>query len=265
MFPHFFIKYMRLQIWRKLACTTRKYDPFYFLQHKFHLSKRFTVKQRVASALTHHEYESKQYTELYDRRVYREDGICLWTHEVDGHCFRIVLTGSEDNQNEGELSVVLSGDGKNLWRISFSYICGSTFLWKPRVFFFLTRNQSENNDKSIFYKCFSQNHPKLFVLSAVCGIVQANGNDSFLAIRHDRQIAYDEALDSGFYNSYTHMWKQFSGHELDGQVYEVATPLKILPLDSVSRPHRARARVRREFWHSISRHSNEALMNYRKH
>jgi uncharacterized protein VirK/YbjX len=264
-FPRLLQKYLRLGIWRKLACKTRKHDPFYFLQHKFYLSRRFTVKQRIESAITHHEYESRRYSVNYDHQVYRADGIRLWAQEVDGQRFYMTLTGSEDNRNEGELSIVLSVDEYKLWRISFSYVCGTTFSLKKRIFLLLSRNQSERVDKKLFYECFAQNQPKLFCLAAICGVAQANGWDNFLAIRHDQQIAYDKVLESGFYNSYTSLWKQFAAREIDGHVYEVAAPLKIPPLNAVSRSHRARARVRREFWDSISRSSCAALLDYSRH
>ena len=208
----------------------------------------FTVRQRVESAIAHHEYESKNYSANYEKLVYRAEGIRLWEQKIGDRHFSITLTGSEHNRHEGDLSVVLSYDDINLWRISFSYVRGEIFNLGRRDFLFLTRNQAEASDRRIFQECFGQNQPQLFCLSAVCGIVMANGWDSLLAIRHDDQIAYEKTLNSGFYNSYNALWKQFSAREIDGRVFEMAAPLNLRPLTEVSRSHRGRARGRRQIW-----------------
>jgi hypothetical protein len=265
LFPKYYRKYLQLDIWRKLLSDKHEHDPLYFLQHRHHLSKRFTLRQRIANAITHHQYESENYISSYERKVYQADGICLWECKVGDHYFRITLTGSESNRNEGELNVILSGDGNNLWRTSFSYVCGGSFFLTKRVFLLVSRNQAESPEKDIFYECFGQNQPQLFCLSAVCGIALANGWDTILAIRHDHQIAYNKTLHRGFYNSYTHLWKQFDAREIDSHVFELAAPLKVRPLNTISRPHRARARTRREYWSDICRKAQTTLADYRRH
>ena len=247
-----------------MRCETRDHDPFYFLQHKYYLSKRLTVRQRIESAITHHSYEAKRFSEVYEREIYRADGIRLWEHTSGNHDFCITLTSSESNRNEGDLSVVLICDGKPLWRVSFSYVLGTTFLLAPQVFLLLGRNQAESRDKKSFYECFGQNQPQLFCIAAVCGMVMANGWNSFLAIRHDQQIAYDKALASGFFNSYTALWRQFDAREIDEHVFELTAPLNIRPLSMVSPSHRARARARREFWDAIAHSAQTTLSGYFK-
>jgi uncharacterized protein VirK/YbjX len=252
-----------LRIWHKLLCDTRKHDPFYFIVHRHHLSKHLTLRQRIESAITHHEYESNSYRASYEHKIYRADGIRLWDRKIGNHYFCVTLTGSESNRNEGELNVVLSCDGKNLWRISFSYVCGQIFLLTPDVFLLVTRNQAETSDKRTFYKCFGQNQPQMFCLSAVCGVALANGWPHILAISHENQIAYDESRDPGFNNSYTSLWKQFGARKLDDHVYEMAAPLKVRPLSAISRSHRARARKRREIWADITGSARANLSSYR--
>lgn len=264
MFPKFFIKYIRLGIWNKLRCETRDHDPFYFLQHRYFLSKGFTVRQRVESAITHHSYESERFSKGYEHQIYRADGIRLWEHASDDHDFWITLTSSESNRNEGDLSVVLICDGTPLWRVSFSYLRGTTFNLEPQVVLLVGRNQAESRDKKSFYQTFGQNQPQLFCIAAVCGVVMANGWDSFVAIRHDQQIAYDKTLDSGFYNSYTALWKQFDAREIDEHVFEMGAPLNIRPLSAVSPSHRTRARGRREYWDAIAQSAQATLSGYFK-
>jgi uncharacterized protein VirK/YbjX len=102
-----------MNIWRKLNCATREHDPMYFLVHKYYLSKRLTVKERIQTAIEHHAYELKNFNRMYESDVYRGTGIIIWECRVAGHHFAIILTGSEDNRNEGDLSIIFKANGQN--------------------------------------------------------------------------------------------------------------------------------------------------------
>ena len=86
---------------------------------------------------------------------------------------------------------------------------------------------------------------------------------TMFAIKHDAQIAYEETLDPGFRNSYTALWEKFDAVEIDRHVYMLNVPLKLRPLQLVNRAHRARARVRREYWDEIVRSARSGMLKYR--
>ncbi len=90
-----------------------------------------------------------------------------------------------------------------------------------------------------------------------------NAFETMLAIKHDAQIAYEKALDSGFRNSYSALWEKFEGVEIDRHVYRLNVPLKLRALESVNRAHRARARDRRRYWDDIAQSARSVLNNYR--
>ena len=47
-------------------------DPLYFLVHKYYISKHFTLRQRLRSALDHHEFELRNFTEsIIDKFIHR--------------------------------------------------------------------------------------------------------------------------------------------------------------------------------------------------
>ena len=263
-FPGLLLQYLKINIWRKLKCGTRKHDPMYFLVHKYYLSKRLTVKERIQSAIEHHAYELKNFNRLYESDVYRGIGIIIWERRIDDHRFSIILTGSEDNRNEGELSIIFTADSQYLWRTSFSYVNSDIFQLHHGVTILISRNQAEDTSyRGLFIEYFGQNQLQFLCLSAVCGIATANGWTKILCIRHNLQIAYEDRYEIGFRNSYTILWQQFDAREIDRHVYELDVPLKVRPLQLINRSHRARARARRQYWDSITCSARTALIGYR--
>ena len=263
-FPRLLLRYLKINIWRKLKCGTREHDPMYFLVHKYYLSKRLTVKERIQSAIEHHAYELKNFNRMYESDVYRGIGIIIWERRIDDHHFSIILTGSEDNRNEGDLSIIFTADSQCLWRTSFSYVNTNIFKLDHGVTILISRNQAENTSgREVFIEYFGQNQLQFLCLSAVCGIAAANGWTKILCIRHNLQIAYEDRYEIGFRNSYTMLWQQFDAREIDRHVYELDVPLKVRPLQLINRSHRARARARRQYWDSITCSARTALIGYR--
>ena len=91
----------------------------------------------------------------------------------------------------------------------------------------------------------------------------ANEFEAVLAIKHDAQIAYEEAFNSGFRNSYSALWEKFDAVECDRHVYRLNVPLKLRPLPFVNRVHRARARDRRRNWDDIVQSARSRMIDYR--
>jgi uncharacterized protein VirK/YbjX len=128
----------------------------------------------------------------------------------------------------------------------------------------ISRNQTDvSAARNMFDRSFKQSAPQFFCLFAVCGIAMSNGFGKVLAIRHDSQIAYDKAYESGFRNSYTELWERFGGVDVDGRAYLLDVPLKLNPLSLVNSTHRRRARYRRRNWDEIAQSACSALDRYR--
>jgi hypothetical protein len=60
LFPSAMVKFNSLAILAKLYNAKNKHDPLYFLNHKYYLSKKFTLRQRVQAAMDHRNHESKE-------------------------------------------------------------------------------------------------------------------------------------------------------------------------------------------------------------
>jgi uncharacterized protein VirK/YbjX len=254
-----------MKLMEKLRHPTREHDPLYFIVHHYYLSRRFSLRQRVDVAMTHHQYELQTYNGDYAREVYRSDGILLWQRSFNDFHFTIVLTASPDNRHEGDLMVILSVNDISLCKMSFCYLNPNIFGQASDMTMLISRNQTADRTsfRELFDRYFNQNTPQLFCLSAVCGIAIANGFKTIFAIKHDAQIAYEETLDSGFRNSYTALWEKFDAVEIDRHVYILNVPLKLRPVRLVNRAHRRRARARRGYWDEIIQNARESMVKYR--
>jgi uncharacterized protein VirK/YbjX len=263
-FPNAIIQFNSLELLDKLRHPTRKHDPLYFLVHDYYISKKFTLRQRVQVAMIHHKHELEAYSGEYMKRVYRYDGILLWQRSFDNLHFTIVLVATPDNRHEGDLSVILSVNNIRLCIMSFCYLNAGIFGISPHMTMLISRNQTDQtSSRDLFDRCFRQNTPQLFCLSAVCGIAKTNGFNSVFAIKHDAQIAYEELLDSGFRNSYTGLWEKFDAVEVGRHVYMLTVPLKLRAVGVVHRAHRRRARARRGYWDEIDHSVRSSMVEYR--
>jgi uncharacterized protein VirK/YbjX len=253
-----------MKVFDKLRHPTRKHDPLYFLVHHYYVSKRFTLRQRLQVAMSHHKYELEAYGSEYMRQVYRSDGILLWERFFENLHFTIALIATPDNRHEGDLSVILSVNGIRLCRMSFCYLNANIFGPSSHMTMLISRNQTDQtSSRDLFDRCFKQNTPQLFCLFAVCGIAITNGFKSVFAIKHDAQIAYEQSHDSGFRNSYTALWEKFDAVEIDRHVYMLNVPLKLRPVGVVNPVHRRRARARRGYWDEIVHGVRSSMAQYR--
>ena len=264
LFPRAIFQFHSMNVLEKLYNPTRIHDPLYFLVHNYYISRRFTLGQRVRSAMTHHKFELEHYKTEYMRLVYRASGVVLWERNVDNFHFTIVLVASEDNRHEGDLSVILSVDNVRLCRMAFSYLDASIFGLASNITLLISRNQTDRTPcRDTFTRCFGQNTPQFFCLSAICGIAMTNDFDTILAIKHDAQIAYEKALNSGFRNSYSALWEKFDGVEIDRHVYRLNVPLKLRRV-RVREPRAPRPRPgSAQKWDDIAQSARSVVNNYR--
>jgi uncharacterized protein VirK/YbjX len=264
LFPRTVARFNSMNLIGKLKHKTRDHDPLYFVVYRYYISRQLTLSQRVQVAMDHHQYESQFFNCEYMKQTYNSDGILLWERSFDDLHFTIVLIATPDNRNEGELSIILSVNKVELSKMSFCYLKADVFGLPPYMAILISRNQtSRTPSRDLFDRCFGQNTPQLFCLSAVCGIAMTNEFTTMFGIKHEAQITYKESLDTGFRNSYTALWEKFDGVEIDRQVFMLSVPLNLRPLGLVSRDHRRRARARRQCWDEIVQSTRLSMGEYR--
>jgi len=263
LFPRTIYQFNSMNLIEKLRHPTGDHDPLYFIDHRYYISKQFTLRQRIDVAMGHHKYELQAYNPDYVKQVYELEGILLWQRCFDDLKFHIVLAASADHRAEGDLTVILSVNNIRLSSISFCYLNTNIFGLKPNMTMMISRIQAhQTSDRERFDRHFKQNTPQLFCLNAVCGIAMANGFETMFAIKHDAQIHYEEHQ-SGFRNSYTELWEKFDAVEVNGHVYMLNVPLKLRPIELVNPAHRRRARARRRYWDDIFHSARQSMVKYR--
>jgi hypothetical protein len=239
-------------------------DTFFFLTHDNHLSKHFTLAQRIDCAITHYSFEGQNYGPNYRRSVYQSpNGLALWHRVVDGTRYTIRLRATEDYRHEGDLSVLCFVDDTRVCRISFSYVNGGLFGAQSGRTMFLTRNQTDRNPElQRFRDSFKQNSPPYFCLASVCGIAMANGMPAIYMVKDDAQIAYAERYAEGFRNSYSAVWEAFGAQVIDDRrAYTMPIPPMLAPLSDVK--HRNRAVARRRNWLEVALSTRRAMLENR--
>jgi len=258
LFPSQMKQLQELDFVKKYSCEG---DRFFFLTHKFYLSKKFTLAQRIQAAIDHYAYEERNRGALYHDLVYRSPGLVLWRQIADGRQYTLRLSASNDYRHEGDLSVLLFVDDTNVCRMSFSYVNTAVFGRGCDIAMFITRHQTERNDAlGRFRTTFKQNSPQYFCLAALCGIAMVNGMRSLYAIKHDAQIAYEDRYADGFKNSYSNFWLKFGAEESDHQSYRLVIPLPLAPMSELT--HRARAFARRRNWAQIIHDTRHAMLEH---
>jgi uncharacterized protein VirK/YbjX len=264
LFPGAIAQFNSMKLMRKMNHPKRNHDPLYFLVYRYYISKRFTLCQRVQVAMNHHQYETQFYTYEYTRKVYRLGGIILWERSFDDLHFKIVLSAAPDSRSEGDLAIILYVNNIILSLMAFCYLNADIFGLSPYMTMLISRNQTSRTfSRDLFDRCFKQNTPQLFCLSAVCGIAMTNEFKTIFGIKHDAQIIYKQSLATGFRNSYTALWEKFYATEIDRQVFMLSVPLTLRPVELMSRHHRRRALARRLCWDEIVLSTRLSLAKYR--
>lgn len=249
---------------RSYFLVENKRDTFFFLTHRYYLSRTFTLAQRIDCAVAHYSFEGQNYGPIYHRSVYQSPrGLALWHRVVDGTRYTLTLCATEDCRHEGDLSVLCFVNETRVCRVSFSYVNGSLFGPQPEHTMFVTRSQTDRNPElQRFRDCFKQNSPPYFCLAAVIGIAMANGMRAIFLVKDEAQIAYQERYAEGFRNSYSALWEAFGAQEMvDRSAFKMAVPPTLSSLSIVK--HKNRALARRRNWLEIALSARQAMLQDR--
>lgn len=253
-----------LNFMRSYFSHKNKTDTFFFLTHRYYLSKAFNLAQRIDCAVAHYSFEGQNYGPIYHGSVYQSPrGLVLWQRVVDGTRYTITLCATEDTRYEGDLSVSCFVNEARVCRVSFSYVSGSLFGLQAEHTMFVTRSQTHRNPElERFRDSFKQNSPPYFCLASVYGIAMANGMSAIFMVNDKAQIAYEERYAKGFRNSYSALWKAFGAQEMvDRCAYMMDIPPKLTPLSSLN--HKNRALARRQNWLEIALSARQVMLQDR--
>jgi uncharacterized protein VirK/YbjX len=264
LFPEHANQLRALRFMEDFLWCAKQRDTYFFINHKHYLSRFFTPRQRIDSALRHYIHESRAFNPEYRAKVYGSDGIVLWEQRIADSNFRITLVATDDNRYEGDVSVLLWVNSVPVCRMSYSIVSSETFGLSIGAVPFITRNQiAQGRELEIFRECFPQNSPPYFCLAAIAGVATACDFNSIAAIKGVAQLAYESQYDIGFKNSYCIFWSQFGAREIGQSAYLIDVPPELPSLQDVKSKHRTRAKLRRTHWAGVFRSAQAAVKDYR--
>jgi len=264
LFPEKIYQLWRLDFLRSYIGHRKHPDRFYFFSYDYYLSKNFSLRQRISSAVSHYRYESRSCGPAYHRAVYHSpEGLILWHRNINGTRYALSLRATEEVRHEGDLSILCMVDDVHVSRLCFTYVRGEVFGIDEPMTLLVTRNQTERNTELLRFRAdFKQNSPPYFCVAAVCGIAMAHGIRRICLIHEEAQIAYEPRYAQSFKNSYSALWQAFGAKEMDAHAaFSMAVPPELSSLATVK--HKARAGARRQNWLEIMINAREACLAHR--
>jgi uncharacterized protein VirK/YbjX len=264
LFPGKLYRLWRLHFLKSYIGHRQHPDRFFYFSHESYLSKEFSLRQRLACAVSHYEHESRNCGPAYHEAVYRAPrGLTLWQRLVNGTRYTLSLRATEQYRHEGDLSILCLVDDEPVCRLSFSFVHGTLFGIDAPMTLLVTRNQTNRNAALQRFRAdFKQNSPPYFCVAAVCGIAMAHGMRELCLIRDEAQVSYDPRFAQSFKNSYSGFWPSFGAKPLDSHAaFTMTVPPALNPIANVK--HKSRAAARRQNWLEIMVNARQAILEDR--
>ncbi|HQR09501.1 MAG TPA: DUF535 family protein [Gemmatales bacterium] len=238
-------------------------NHLFYVRHRHYLCMGLTIRERIAAALSHYQFEDNHHDATYLDSVYRDGGLPLWRCRRADTDYTILLKASIKDRQEGGTSIVLMAGDKWLAEMSYAWVDSALIdggTSKQTVF--ITRNQSccpDAVELKQFRQDFPQHSPPYFCLAAMQGIALVHQQSTLAGIRCERQIAYLPRYHRSFHRSYDEFWQSFGGYVRSSRAYAIPLPLTVRPLETVAAKHRTRAAERRAQWIAITENTMTSL------
>lgn len=261
-------EFFSLPLVRRYLDAPDDINHLFHVRHRHYLCIGLGMRERIASALSHYQFENNHHNGAYLDSVYREGGLPLWKRRRDDTDYTLLLKASIKDRQEGGTSIVLMAGGKWLAEMSYAWVEAALIDGgKNSRTMFITRNQSSCPDAAElkqFRKHFPQHSPPYFCLAAMQGVALVHQQSTLAGIRSERQIAYLPKYQKSFHRSYDDFWQSFGGQPCGSRAYVMQLPLMVRPLENVAAKHRARAVERRAQWIDITESAMTSLNGHVK-
>lgn len=256
-------EFFSLPLVRRYLDAPDDINHLFHVRHRHYLCIGLTMRERIASALTHYQFEDNHHDAAYLDLVYRDGGLPLWKCRRAETDYSLLLKAPIKDRQEGGASIVLMAGDK--WLAEMSYAWVDTALISGNtgsLTLFITRNQSSCPDAAelkLFRQHFPQHSPPYFCLAAMQGVALVHEQAVLAGICCERQIAYLPKYQRSFRRSYDEFWQSFGGLARGSRAYVMQLPLMVRPLETVAAKHRARAAERRAQWIEITESAMTSL------
>jgi uncharacterized protein len=235
-----------------------KNDSIFFLSHRHYLAKGLTTAQRSQTALLHYQHEINGFDEGYYKSVYCEDGLTLWSKNIDDILFDIRLMPGNDVLYEGACSIVFHINAVRICVVNYSLVSSDIFLpgrlqleTKLKLgesVLFVSRKQStgDHSYQKDFNKVFDRTTPAHLCFGAFSAIALAQGHSVFIGITPEVHPSINDDVAKFFDTAYTRFWESLDGKKLSPYGYLMKLPMVMTPLEELDAKARKRAVARRQ-------------------
>lgn len=230
-----------------------------------YLMRSFGTRERLVAV--HHHYRT-----LHDlvRSAFIPgllgNGVELWSREIDGEDYRMVIKQNVDDHHEGDILLILRRGTKMLFQMSFAFVPGSLIGMRKRNVLFIGSAQGGKADVEGLRRAIKANEgvaPSHLVMAALRGVAQALGVDGMAGVSDADQMTKTRPNSYVFQFDYAGFWPMFGGEENSRGVFEIPIEAWEKPLTEIPRSHRRRSRKKREYKAEVTTEIANALACYR--
>lgn len=224
---------------------------------KYYLGNCFSISQRVAAAINHHQSIDRHFRPHFLRTA-RQGGHGVWSTTVQDTRFDITLRYPYHYNHDGDLSLSFDVNGTNVCIVTFSIVPGALAGLSETHVLLVAGIQGIAGRIGLIRQATelcNNVSPAHMLLFAAQTLGQQMGIKTMVGLGQGRaDSAPDTAQQASF--DYDAFWMHLVGLEQRSDFYPIALPLTDKPIESIPAKHRGRARKRREL-RNLIRHEIE--------
>jgi uncharacterized protein VirK/YbjX len=214
-----------------------------------YISGELSRKERASVLIEHYTFLKQRVAGGFFRKIV-DSRLELWRYDVDEHTYRISLSFPRTTHDEGDLALTFQSDRDDLYTLSFSIGPGSVAGGFNGRALYISRVQGRARGLpsiSRASKDCCDVAPAWILLAAAEGVAKALEIRHMFGVGANCQISADKEHQSDLVRVYDDFWLAASGHRLDRNMFHLAVPPVLKPIQTIRRDHRRRALRKRQF------------------
>ncbi|MBS0252778.1 MAG: DUF535 family protein [Proteobacteria bacterium] len=233
----------------------RRHPGLIYKYQSHYLARSFSRSQRKAILKFHYEFMGKAVNARFYTRL-MAGNIELWRSAEDQELVTISLRVPEFGR-EGDLSLILEIDGKQIYELSFTIIPGSVVGIPASSAMFIARVQGRKgrfDEIKRAIKICRDVSPPYLLMAAAEGIANDLRIGFAVGVGNGDQVSRHKTFD------YTSFWGTLLCRKAGGRFYILPLPMSGAPLEQCNPSHRRRTRLKREFKVGLSQVVEKAFL-----
>ncbi len=214
-----------------------------------YISMELSRKERASVLIEHYTFLKHRVVGGFFREIV-DSRLELWRHDVNEHTYRISLSFPRTTHDEGDLALIFQSDTEDLYTLSFSIGPGSVAGEFNGRALYISRVQGRARGLPLISKASKDCcdvSPARILLAAAEGVAKALEIRHLFGVGARSQLSADKEHQSDLLKVYDEFWLAASGLRLDRNMFHLAVPTVLKPIQTIQRDHRRRALRKRQF------------------